>query len=135
MEKPIDFLKKNPDYDVSKIIFNTVVNSEKVAVYILQNFDIDINKKFNSLYKDSILHLAYSWNREKVVKILIDNPKTDINILDENNESLIFIAINTKRTEIVQMMLENDKIDLNIQNKYGETPSAEQNGFAVAYCL
>lgn len=97
-------------------------------------------------FTETPLHRAIIESQNKILKILLANPKTDPNIKNKYGKSPLIEALTKytdtdgkpvehptieERTESVRLLLNHPKIDINIKSAYDKTPKeiAKENGF------
>ena len=94
----------------------------------LANNEIDVNfNKFNHLLP--ALHIACDQENIKLVKLLLDSKKLNVNLLSKaqpNNSALhklceTSVTTSSTREDILKLLIKSN-IDINISNQYNETP-------------
>ena len=85
--------------------------SIKIVEFLLKRPDIDINSRINQ-NGDSVFHIACFLGIEELVKLLIDTPKFDINI--ENNEGLtgFHLACLQLKHNVIKSILNSGKVKI-----------------------
>jgi hypothetical protein len=66
-------------------------------------------------------NIGFSSNSEKFLRILLDDPRTDLNIQDENGNTILMRCILQKNIKFVKMLLEDKRANPNMQAKSGYT--------------
>lgn len=91
---------------------------EKLLQYIVQGHDINI-KNYNYC-KNTILHLACSYNYMPVINVLLENG-ADINIKNDDGNTSLHIACNFDLYDIALKLIEAGA-DVNLVNNNNNTP-------------
>lgn len=122
----------NENEEIVTLLIEKGINPNALSSFDDEEYDDNHGNSYyyNVTRKRSPLHLAISLNNINLINHLINYDKTDVNILDEyNNTPLHHIINNSNNEEIIKMLnlfIENpkikDKININIKNKYNETP-------------
>ena len=66
----------------------------------------------------SLLHAAVSYNHIELLRILVNEIKVDVNLLDEDNETCLFVA---ETVELARCLVEELHINTSITNEEGVT--------------
>lgn len=86
-------------------------------------FDVDVNHCGTNEGKAPI-HFAAMNRCKDVLSVLLEEPKTDINILDGDGNSALHLATMAGSVECISLLLNSSKdIKPNQLNKQGETPA------------
>eukprot|EP01117_Protostelium_nocturnum_P017754 TRINITY_DN7282_c0_g3_i2.p1 TRINITY_DN7282_c0_g3~~TRINITY_DN7282_c0_g3_i2.p1 ORF type:complete len:612 (-),score=161.43 TRINITY_DN7282_c0_g3_i2:112-1947(-) len=97
----------------------------RIARYLLQYIDPNLtNDKFTPLY------FASQDGHEKIVELLVNNPKVDPNIVNGEGWTPLHIASLNGHEKTVEILLSNSKVEVNIASVDGWTPLyvASENG-------
>ncbi|OHS93709.1 hypothetical protein TRFO_40017 [Tritrichomonas foetus] len=127
LPKEIANINLNDRIGFNSLHYACMGNSPEIVRFLLQQNDCDPNsystEKSTNLgnYQMSALQLAAKRGFTEIVKILLENEKTDINFIRmTNNETALMIAAQNDKYEVVKILLENEKIDVNIENYNGQ---------------
>eukprot|EP01117_Protostelium_nocturnum_P014725 TRINITY_DN5636_c0_g1_i5.p1 TRINITY_DN5636_c0_g1~~TRINITY_DN5636_c0_g1_i5.p1 ORF type:complete len:245 (-),score=34.08 TRINITY_DN5636_c0_g1_i5:550-1284(-) len=76
------------------------------------------------------LFIASHKGHSDVVRLLVEDPRVDPNLAQDNNQTPLYVASRMGRSSIVKMLVENPKVDPNVKSMNGCTPLyvASQNG-------
>ena len=111
--KPFDI------FDLSSYSFKRLPEyCEKLLQYIDQGHDINI--KNYSYCKNTILHLASSYNHIPVINVLLDNG-ADINLKNDDGNTSLHIACNFGLYNVALKLIEAGA-DVNLANNQNNTP-------------
>lgn len=79
----------------------------------------------------TILHQACLEDNIQIIKSLLDDTRTNLNIQDNEGNTALLLACKKDKTEIVKLLLTHPKIDLETQNTEGLTAFdiAKKNGY------
>ena len=98
-------------------------NKPNIVKYALNNKLLNPNSKYGGDNAYALIIAMYENNNE-IAKILLMNPKIDVNLQSNDGESILEYAIHRENYEIVKILLEHPKIDVNLGNN-GSTPLME----------
>ena len=132
---------KKGNIDIAKLL----LENDKIDVNIInKSHEIKSKSKNNELEKEwchwreeysskfvvheeTVLFLAIEEGYNEIIKLLLENPKTDLNIIstvhyydrdeEKYEETPLFLAMEKKNLDIFKLLLQNDKVDPNIMNK------------------
>lgn len=90
----------------------------------ISNYLLTLGADINTTDKnsESALLRACRYEREDIVKVLLNHPTTDVNAVDKNFKSALLIALKRKNFKIVKLLLNHPDININLQNNMGTTP-------------
>ena len=106
-------------------------DTETLFEYIMYNDSEDLADALVNLYDDpnttntagwSLLHIACQFGQLACVIILLDDSRTNVNILGPNRITPIFTVIEYNRPSILKLLLDHPKINVNIFNADMITP-------------
>lgn len=89
--------------------------------FLFNTLGADVNSRYDSS-KTLLIELASFSSREEIIKILLANPRTDINAIDINGNTALHMASLHNNLSNVQLLLTRKDIDINIKNKEGKKP-------------
>jgi ankyrin repeat protein len=69
----------------------------------------------------NVLHLAAFANLPEIVRVLLDDRKMDVNVLDKNNQTALHIAAYRGYEQVVEILLNRDA-DANLKDVWGDIP-------------
>ena len=103
-------------------------NKPNIVKYALNNKLLDPNLQYgeenvdDDLHKYTALMLTIYVENNEIAKILLMNPKIDVNLVPNGNQPALVLAISRKNYEIAKMLIEHPKIDVNLGENVGITP-------------
>jgi ankyrin repeat protein len=136
--KNVVYYEKNfGHYERNNILFYLAYKKydlmEKIIKYgLFDNINVNQFMNFyhgNYEYYSNILLFSCRYSKklssDKIVEMLLEHPKIDVNLQNNNGWTALMVASRTSNTdsteETVKMLLEHSKIDVNLQNKNGWT--------------
>ena len=89
--------------------------------YLLKSVDVDVNQYYKDNYESrTALFMAIEKGNIEIIKLLLNNDKLDINVINEFyngtyfvDETVLHVAIEKENIEIIKLLLNNDKLDVN----------------------
>lgn len=141
--KMVKLLLSHPKIDVNALEIKNDISQtalySTINLLLLSKPEIDVNIlcERDSIFQTA-LHFAVERRRTKIVKLLLSNPKNDVNIqrtnascsnyypnnISNNNKmTALHIAHKEKCQEIVELLLQRKDIDVNIQDGKGKKPA------------
>lgn len=120
----IDLNKKNFDlYEGLCILdFCCMFKDRSDFVNLLLAIGVDVNI-LNVWHCKAPIHLAAENGCEKILNLLLENPKTDVNILDSRGDSALHLATLNGEVECAKLLLRSKNIKPNKRNREGITPA------------
>ena len=97
-------------------------NLWKVRLLLLTNDKINVNTRDENYFDWTPLMNACYYGYVSIVKLLLKDPRIDINLRNKYNETAFYIACDNGRLEIVKLMLSKPNLDINQANNNGVTP-------------
>ena len=89
---------------------------------LLEREDIDTNRKPNWMGA-SLLHEAVVKQNYTAVRLLSENPKTDMNVRDARGQTPLHVAVTkTKSSEIVNLLVSHPRVNVNALDMNRQTP-------------
>ena len=98
-------------------------NKINIISYALKNELLDPNEKDKAFEDPASINAARNGDYE-IVKILLEDPRIDVNSQDKDRKTLllhIISIISISNYEILKLLLNNPKIDVNLQDNQGNT--------------
>lgn len=111
INKPFDTFLDNKKVMHSPLTFSIYLKYTKIAKLLIEK-GADVNYKTQP-DEDYPLQIACRQGCEEIVKILIDNPKVNINCLNKHNETCFNIAIKSSHMAIYNMIVSKVKSQKN----------------------
>lgn len=112
-------LPKGPNCIIGDKILYSGVGTDEIFKMLLQNDRVDVNKEFkikNRIYT-TLLFLCYNSDID-MIKLLINNPKTNVNCLDEEGNNAFIIACIDKNIDLIKL-LHRSRINIHHKNDQG----------------
>lgn len=108
----------NLDVGVANSLMILAIKSgrDDVIAALLEDKRIDPNKTIDQ-YGSTLLHLASKLNQAPIVKLLVDNPRVNINQPNLDNETALFTAVNKQSLGAIQLLVESKNLDPNVQER------------------
>ena len=89
---------------------------------LLESPELVLNSRFQFPYNGTPLQLAARYGNEKIVQLLINDQRVDVNITDKENNTPLHDAAKRGHNRIVVLLLNHPQIKANFKNKEGHTP-------------
>jgi len=111
---------------------------KKIAKYIINNIDgYNINEKINNYNSGFInpLYLAIKRGNYYILKLLLEHPNIDVNMITRTGNTTIFAVISIylgedpNRNRIFTLFLKHPEIDINDRNRFGQTLLIDSSPF------
>lgn len=100
----------------------------KVAKFLLDK-GADVNFK-TAPDEESAIHIAARNGYEEIVKLLIDNPRINLNSLNKNNETCFNIALRSSHMAIYNLIIQkikNQKMSLTSYDRYKKRTNSKKS--------
>jgi ankyrin repeat protein len=87
---------------------------------------------------DALIHQAIKNDNMESLKLLLDNPEVDLNILDANNNSPLHLTVTKRKYAMTKLLIEKPNTNLDSQNEWNETPfflAVKNNDYEMVKCF
>ena len=113
------FFKKN---ERRAYFFNIIKSGCTELVKVCLNAGVEVN-----ITKDSepLLHWAIDFGNGNIIKLLLEDIRTDVNILNSKGESLLHKAIQMGNENIIKLLLQDIRTDVNVITSEDEGPDLD----------
>jgi hypothetical protein len=112
----------------SPLTYSLTLKYPKIAKFLLEK-GADVN--FKTLPdEETPIHIAARNGYEEIVKLLIDNPRINLNSLNKNNETCFNIALRSSHMAIYNLIIQkikNQKLSLTSYDKYKKRTNSKKN--------
>jgi ankyrin repeat protein len=107
---------------IHEVINSTSFNKKNINEFM--KFNISEGTYDLNIFSFSCM-FSRKLSSDKIVKLLLNHPKIDINLENKNGDTPLFLSIkylnNSSSEETLKILLNHPKIDINLQNKNGDT--------------
>ena len=102
--------------------FNIIKSGCTELVKVCLNARVEVN-----ITKDSepLLHWAIDFGNGNIIKLLLEDIRTDVNILNSKDESLLHKAIQMGNENIIKLLLQDIRTDVNVITSEDEGPDLD----------
>ena len=117
----------------SPLTYSLTLKYPKIAKFLLDK-GADVNFK-TSPDEESPIHIAARNGYEEIVKLLIDNPRINLNSLNKSNETCFNIALRSSHMSIYNLIIQkikNQKLSLTSYDRYKKRTNSKKNKDSTA---
>ena len=115
----VNYMPYNGVTLLTKIVKCSHKDKYKALEYLLTLDNLDINKRQERNRQVTLMY-AIDCKDNKALKMLLDHPDTDVNIVDRDNNNSLYHAYYNNNFEAYEMLLKREDTDVNMPLGYGE---------------